>query len=184
MNLDKYTQVPSIYELLRHNKVIFLNGDINEDLATEIIAQLLYYDSIAKANEEIKMYINSYGGTITAGLSIIDIMKACQHSIHTICTGICASMAGIILASGNERSILPHSFVMVHEASGMSHEKLTDAKVSIKVLTALQKTLVDILRKRTLLFSSKKGKKIDLSHDMWLTAKQAVELKIVDTIIK
>lgn len=181
-NVDKYREVPTVYELLRYNNVIFLNGDIDEKLATEMIAQLLYYDSTAGDDEEITMYINSYGGIVTAGLAIIDVMQACHHTIHTICAGVCASMAGMILASGDKRSTLSHSLIMFHEVSGMVHDKLTDVKVTVKVMAILQKYLANILKKKTALFSSKK--KINLDHDVWLTATQALELKIVDDIIK
>ena len=119
-----------IYSRLLKNRIILLSGEINDDTANVIIAQLLYLDSIS--NEDISLYINSPGGSITSGMAIYDTMNFVKSDVSTICVGLAASMAAFLLSSGKKgkRYALPNSEVMIHQPLGGVKGQATEIKIA------------------------------------------------------
>ena len=109
-----------IYSILLKNRIIFISGEIDDTLSNLVVAQLLYLDSLS--HEDISLYINSPGGSVTSGLAIYDTMNSIKSDVSTICYGICASMAALLLSSGKrgKRYILPNADVMIHQVLGRS----------------------------------------------------------------
>lgn len=172
-----------LYSHLLDKQIIFLNGDIDVDRAESIIAQLLYLED-KDFEGDIRIYINSPGGVISAGLAIYDTMQCMKCSVATICIGEAASMAAILLAAGTKgrRMAFPNARVMIHQPLGSMHGQATEIDIQAKELDRVKKVLDNILVYHT-------GQPIevienDTNRDFFLTAEKAVEYGIVDRIIR
>lgn len=170
-----------IYQKLLKDRIIFINGEIDDRLASEVVAKLLYLDSLN--NEDIILYINSPGGSITGGLMIYDTIKYINSDVSTIGIGLAASMASILLMSGTKgkRKILLHGRVMLHELSSLVDGKISDILVFTKEIQKTHDILSTIIVRNCLL--TRKQVAEELNKDFWLDSKQALELGIVDKII-
>ena len=171
-----------IYSRLLKDRIILLNGEINDDLANSIVAQLLFLDS--QNNNEISLYINSPGGSITSGMAIYDTMNFIKSDVSTICIGMSASMAAFLLSSGKKgkRYILPNAEVMIHQPLGGAQGQATEIKIAAERILKLKHKLNKILANNT----NKPLEKVeqDTERDYFLDAKEALEYKIVDKIIE
>ena len=170
-----------IFSRLLKERIIFISGEINDDLANSIIAQLLFLDSIS--NEDIKLYINSPGGSVSSGLAIYDTMNLLKCDVSTTCIGIAASMAAFLLSSGakGKRYILPNADVMIHQPLGGAEGQASDIKIASDRIINIRTRLNKILAKNTL----QKIRKIekDTERDTYLDSQEALEYGIVDKII-
>lgn len=171
-----------LYSILLKNRIIFISGEIDDTLSNLVVAQLLYLDSLN--HEDISLYINSPGGSVTSGLAIYDTMNFIKSDVSTICYGICASMAAVLLSSGakNKRYILPNADVMIHQVLGRSEGQASDVKIATDRILNLKNRLNTILSKNT----NKHIKTIekDTDRDNYLNAEEALKYGIVDKIIK
>ncbi len=171
-----------IYSRLLKDRIIILSGEINDINANNIIAMLLYLDSIN--HDDISMYINSPGGSITSGMAILDTMNYIKSDISTICIGMSASMAAILLSNGKKgkRYILPNGEVMIHQPLGGAEGQATEIKIAAERILKLKDKLNKILAKNT----NKNLKQIenDTERDYFLSSSEALEYGIVDEILK
>lgn len=171
-----------IYSRLLKNRIILLSGEINDDTANVIIAQLLYLDSLNQ--NDIQLYINSPGGSITAGMAIYDTMNFIKSDVSTTCVGMAASMAAFLLSCGKKgkRYCLPNSEVMIHQPLGGVQGQATEINIVAKRIINLRKKLNTILSKNT----KKTLKQIekDTERDYYMSATEALEYGIIDKILK
>ncbi len=169
-----------IYSKLLKNRIVFLSGEIDDTVSNCIVAQMLYLDSLN--HNDIYLYINSPGGSVSSGLAIYDTMNFIQSDVSTICFGIAASMAALILSSGTrgKRMILPNADVMIHQVLGKSEGQASDIEIATERIINLKKRLNGILVKNT----GKSFFKIekDTDRDHYLSAKEAISYGIVDKI--
>lgn len=172
-----------IYSRLLKERIIFLGGPIEDISANSIIAQLLFLDS-QNSKEDIKLYINSPGGQVTSALAIYDTMQHVKSDVSTICVGLAASAAALLLASGKEgkRIILPNSEVLVHQVMGGTQGQATDIDIHAKHILNIKKRLNEILAKHTKQPISKVER--DTERDYFMSAEEAKKYGIVDKIIK
>lgn len=172
-----------IYSRLLKERIIFLGSGIYDDLANTVIAQLLFLDSQGQ-EKDIKMYINSPGGSVTAGLAIYDTMQYVTSDVSTICVGIAASMAATLLASGakGKRFSLPNSEVMLHQVMGGAEGQASDIKIRAEHILKLHARLNQILAKHTGQDIAKIEK--DTDRDFFMTAEEAKQYGLVDKIIE
>ncbi|XBT18201.1 MAG: ATP-dependent Clp protease proteolytic subunit [Candidatus Shikimatogenerans sp. Tser] len=173
----------NVFSRLMMERIIFIGTEINNEVSNIIQAQLLYLQSINN-KKDIFMYINSPGGDIYAGLGIYDTMQSIKPKVHTICTGVAASMAAIILCSGakGNRSILKHSRTMIHQPIGKVEGQISDMNINIQEMNKLKKEVYMILSLHT-------GKNIniiekDSNRDYWMNAKESKKYGIIDNIIE
>jgi len=170
-----------IYSRLLKNRIILLSGEINDETANIVIAELLYLDSIN--NNDISLYINSPGGSITSGMAIYDTMNFIKSDVSTTCVGIAASMAAFLLSCGTKgkRYCLPNSEVMIHQPLGGVNGQATEIDIVAKRILGLRKKINEILSKN----SNKNIKQIekDTERDFYMNAKEAKEYGIIDEII-
>ena len=170
-----------IYSRLLKNRIILLSGEIDDNLANSIVAQLLYLDGVN--HSDISIYINSPGGSITSGMAIYDTMNFIKSDVSTICVGMAASMAAFLLACGTEgkRYCLPNSEVMIHQPLGGAQGQATEIKIAAERLIKLKKKLNTILSKQT----GKSLRKIerDTERDHYLDSKEALNYGLVDKIL-
>lgn len=170
-----------IYSRLLKDRIIILNGEINDDSSNIVVAQLLYLDSLN--NEDISIYINSPGGSITSGMAIYDTMNFVKSDVSTICIGMSASMAAFILTCGTKgkRYILPNSEVMIHQPLGGTQGQATDIKIATDRIMKLKNRLNSILAKQT----GQSLKKItsDTERDYFMNSNEALKYGLVDKII-
>lgn len=171
-----------VFSRLMMDRIIFLGVPINDDVANIIQAQLLYLDSI-ESKADIQLYINSAGGSVYAGLGIYDTMQLVTSEVATICTGMAASMAAILLTAGagGKRSALPHSRVMIHQPMGGVEGQATDIEITAREIVKLKKELYEIIA----LHSGKPLEQIekDADRDYWMTSKEAKEYGMIDEIL-
>ena len=169
-----------IYSRLLKDRIIIINGEINDNLSNSIVAQLLYLDSIN--NDDISIYINSPGGSITAGMAIYDTMNFIKSDVSTICVGMAASMAAFLLSSGKKgkRYALENSEVMIHQPLGGAQGQATEIKIAAERIIKLKKKLNTILSKNT----GKSLRKIekDTERDHFMDSKEALLYGIIDSI--
>ena len=179
---EKTEKAYDIYSRLLKDRIILLNGEINDDSANIIVAQLLYLDSLN--NDDINLYINSPGGSITSGFAIYDTMNFVKSNVSTICIGMCASMAAFLLSSGQKvkRFCLPNSEVMIHQPLGGASGQATEIKIAAERILKLKEKLNFILANNT----NQDLKKIesDTERDYFLSAKEALDYGIIDKIIE
>ena len=170
-----------IYSRLLKNRIILLSGEINDDTANVVIAQLLYLDSISE--DDISLYINSPGGSITSGMAIYDTMNLIKSDVSTICVGMSASMAAFLLSCGKKgkRYCLPNSEVMIHQPLGGVNGQATEIDIVAKRIINLRSKINQILAKNT----KKNIKQIekDTDRDYYMNAEQALEYGIIDKIL-
>ena len=171
-----------IYSRLLNDRIIFLGGPIDDYTANLIIAQLLYLDN-TDSKKDIHLYINSPGGSVTAGLAIIDTMNFVKSDVSTICVGIAASMGALILSSGKKgkRFSLPNSEVMIHQVMDGTEGQASDIAINAKHILRTKDTLNKILAQNT----NKKIDQVDKDsdRDYWMTSDEAKKYGIVDDII-
>ena len=170
-----------LYSKLLASRIVFINGEINDSVASTVIAELLYLDSLS--NDDISIYINSPGGMVTAGFAIYDTMNFIKSDVSTIGMGLCASMAAFLLSSGQKgkRYIIPNAEVMIHQPLGGAQGQATEIKIASDHILETKTKLNKILAKNT----GQKLTKImkDTERDHYLDAKKAKEYGLVDHII-
>lgn len=178
---DRGERSYDIYSKLLEERIVFITGEINDALADTVVAQLLYLEA-KDATKDIDVYINSPGGSVTAGLAIYDTMNFIKCGVSTICIGMAASMAAFLLSSGEKgkRFALPSSEIMIHQPLGGAQGQASDIKIQAEHILRTKKKLNEILAANT-------GKpyeqiEIDTDRDNYLTATEAVEYGLIDKI--
>ena len=170
-----------IFSKLLKNRIIILSGTINDESANTIVAELLYLDSLN--HEDISLYINSPGGSVTAGFAIYDTMNLIKSDVSTICMGLSASMAAFLLSSGKigKRYALPNSEIMIHQPLGGAEGQATEIKIAAEHIIKTKKKLNKILALNT----KQKLEKIeqDTERDYFLEAKEAKEYGLIDKVL-
>jgi ATP-dependent Clp protease protease subunit len=172
-----------IYSRLLKDRIIMLDGEVNDQSASLIVAQLLYLES-EDSSKDIYLYINSPGGSVTAGMAIFDTMNYIKCDVSTICIGMSASMGAFLLAGGTQgkRLCLPNAEVMIHQPSGGAKGQATDIQIVAENILRTKKKLTTILAKNV-------GKPYDevladMERDHWLSAEEALDYGIVDKIVE
>ena len=172
-----------IYSRLLEDRIIFLGGPIDSNVANIVISQLLFLAN-KDPKKDIQLYVNSPGGVITAGLAILDTMNYIKPDVSTVCVGQAASMAAVILSAGTKgkRFILPNAEVMIHQPSGGAEGQATDIEISAKRILQMREQTNKILAENT----GQPLKKIeeDVERDFFMTAEGAKKYGIIDEIIK
>lgn len=171
-----------IFSRLLKDRIVFIDGEINDAMADLVVAQILFLES-ENPEKDISIYINSPGGSVTAGLAIYDTMKYVKCPIQTICMGQAASMAAILLAGGSKgkRYALPSSRVMIHQPRGGVEGQESDISILAKEIIRLKKLSIEYLASDT----GKKDSEIakDIERDCFMSAKEAQEYGIVDHVM-
>ncbi len=172
-----------IYSRLLKDRIIFLGGPVDDASANIVIAQLLFLESEDK-EKDIKLYINSPDGSVTAGLAIYDTMQYIKPNVATICVGMAASMGAVLLASGakGKRYALPNSEIMLHQVMGGAEGQASDIKIRAERILKIRDSLNKILEKHTGQTLSKIEK--DTDRDYFLTAEEAMKYGVIDKIIE
>jgi ATP-dependent Clp protease protease subunit len=172
-----------IYSRLLKERIIFLGGGVDDDTANLIIAQLLFLES-EDPKKDIFLYVNSPGGSVSAGLAILDTMNHVKPDVATVCVGMAASAAAVILSAGakGKRFALPNSEVMIHQPWGGAQGQATDIEITAKHILATRERLNKILAKNTGQTLEKIEK--DVERDYFMTADEAKKYGIVDTVYK
>lgn len=180
---NKGERAYDIYSRLLKDRIIFLGEDVNSHTANLIVAQLLFL-AHEDPKKDIKLYINSPGGSVYDGLAIIDTMNFIQPDVQTIGIGLQASMGAMLLSCGakGKRYILPNSRVMIHQPSSGTEGKITDQEIALKEGIFLKKRLAEIFAKNTGKDIKTVGK--DMDRDNWMSAEEALQYGIVDEIVK
>lgn len=171
-----------IYSRLLKDRIIMLSGEINDDLANSIVAQLLFLEA-ENSEEDIKIYINSPGGSITAGMAIYDTMNLVKPKVATICVGMAASMAAFLLASGEKgkRYALPNSEIMIHQPLGGAQGQATEIQIAARHIQRIKDRMNSILAEKT----GQPLKKItkDTERDNYMFSEEALEYGLIDEIL-
>ncbi|PLX24981.1 ATP-dependent Clp protease proteolytic subunit [Candidatus Parcubacteria bacterium] len=172
-----------IYSRLLKERIIFLGDPIDDRIANLVIAQLLFLDS-QDSNKPIRMYINCPGGSVTDGLAIYDTMQHIKSPVSTICVGLAASMAALLLSSGEkgQRFALPNSEILIHQIMGGATGQASDIKIKAEQILKLKERLNKILQKNT--SQAIKTIERDTDRDHYMTAEEAKSYGLVDKIIK
>ncbi|MBD3238501.1 MAG: ATP-dependent Clp protease proteolytic subunit [Candidatus Moranbacteria bacterium] len=172
-----------IYSRLLKERIIFLGGPINDEIANSLIAQFLFLESQNK-DADIKLYINSPGGSVTAGLAVYDTMQYVKCDVSTICVGLAASMGAVLLACGakKKRFALPNSQIMLHQVMGGAEGQASDIEISAKHIIETKKRINQILATKTSQPISKIEK--DTDRDFYLDAKAAKKYGLIDKTIE
>ena len=172
-----------IYSRLLKDRIIMLGSAIDDNVANSIVAQLLFLEA-EDPNKDISLYINSPGGSITAGMAIYDTMQFIKADVSTICTGMAASMGAFLLAAGakGKRYALPNSEVMIHQPLGGTQGQASDIEIHAKRIIRMREKLNEILSERT-------GQPIDVieadtDRDNFMSAQQAVEYGLIDKVLE
>lgn len=171
-----------IYSRLLRERIVFLGGPISDAVANTVIAQLLFLDS-QDPKKEIKLYINSPGGSVTAGLAVYDTMQFVKSDVSTICVGMAASMGAVLLAAGKKgrRFVLPNSEVMLHQVMGGAEGQAVEIEISARHIIKVKDRLNKILSKHT--GQSLKQIEKDTDRDFFMSAEDAKGYGLVDEII-
>lgn len=178
-------RVYDVYSRLLEDRIIFIGEEIDDHLANNVIAQLLLLDS--KDDKTIKMYINSPGGSVTAGLAILDTMQYVNSEVVTVCVGQAASMAAVLLACGSKgkRFALPNSRMMIHEPNQTFYSgttmTVTDQEIDLKLMQDMRMQLIELLASATGQKVSKVKK--DCQRDFWMKPVEAVKYGLIDATI-
>ena len=172
-----------IYSRLLKDRIIFLSEDVNDTTASLIVAQLLFLEA-EDPNKDINFYINSPGGSVSAGWGIYDTMQYIKCDVSTICVGLAASMGAFLLAGGTKgkRMALPHSEIMIHQPSGGAKGQATEIQIVAENILKTRKTLNEVLAENT-------GKPLDViardtERDNYMTAQEALEYGLIDKVIE
>lgn len=171
-----------IYSRLLKDRIIFVTGTIDDNMANLIIAQLLFLES-EDPNKDIHMYINSPGGSVSAGMAIYDTMQYIKPDVSTICMGMAASMASVILAAGTKgkRFTLPYARVMIHQPLGGAQGQATEIEIHAREILRIRDEMNNIMSKHT--GQPKEKIQIDTERDYYLTAEEAKTYGLVDEIL-
>lgn len=170
-----------IYSRLLKDRIIFVSGPIHDGMANAVVAQLLFLE-MDNPNAEISLYINSPGGSVTAGMAIYDTMKYIKAPIRTVCVGLAASMGAFLLMAGDKgkRTALPNSEVMIHQPSGGAQGQATDVTIQAEWLLRTKKKMTEMMAEMT----GQPLEKVahDVERDYFMTASEALQYGIVDEI--
>lgn len=171
-----------IYSRLLKERVVFLVGPVNDQMANLIVAQLLFLES-ENPDKDISLYINSPGGSVSAGLAIFDTMNFIKPDVSTLCTGLAASMGAFLLAAGakGKRFSLPNSRIMIHQPSGGSQGQASDIEIQAKEILYLRERLNRILAERT--GQSMEQIHKDTDRDRFMSGEEAVEYGLIDKVL-
>ena len=169
-----------IYSAMLDERAVFINGEINDEMASAVVAELLFLEAAAP-DKPISVYINSPGGAVTAGLAIYDTMRHVRCRVHTLCVGQACSMAAVLLAAGDDRSVLPSARIMIHQPSGGAEGKQTDIMITAREITRIRAKLSAILAKHT----GQPFEKVeqDIERDYFMEAEEAVAYGLADEIV-
>ena len=169
-----------VFSRLMMDRIIFIGTEIDNDVANVIQAQLLYLQSLDD-KADISLYLNTPGGIVSAGLGIYDTMQIISPKVNTICTGLAASMGSILLAAGEERSILPHARVMIHQPLGGISGQASDILIEAEEIKKCRDELCNILSEHTKQPFDKVFQ--DMDRDHWFNPQEAVDYGLVDKIL-
>ena len=171
-----------VFSRLMMDRIIFLGTEINDYTANTLQAQLLYLDSV-DSGKDISIYLNSPGGSVYAGLGIYDTMQFISSDVTTICTGMAASMAAVLLVAGAEgkRTALPHSRVMIHQPLGGAQGQASDIEITAKEIRKLKEELYTIIANHSHTAFDKVW--ADSDRDYWMTAQEAKEYGMIDEVL-
>ncbi|MBR6115595.1 MAG: ATP-dependent Clp endopeptidase proteolytic subunit ClpP [Oscillospiraceae bacterium] len=171
-----------IFSRLLNDRIIMLSEEVNDTTASLIVAQLLYLEA-QDPDKDIQFYINSPGGSVTAGLAIYDTMQYIKADVSTICVGMAASMGAFLLAAGakGKRIALPNAEIMIHQPSGGSRGQASDIKIQADQILRIRETLNRILAENT--GKSVEQIALDTERDHFLTAQEAMEYGLIDKVI-
>jgi ATP-dependent Clp protease protease subunit len=171
-----------VFSRLMMDRIIFLGAPIYDDAANIIQAQLLFLESVDPA-KDIQIYINSPGGSVSAGLGIYDTMQLISCDVATICTGLAASMGAVLLTAGadGKRSALPHSRVMIHQPLGGAQGQASDIEITAREILKTKQELYEILSKHSGVDIEKIER--DADRDYWMTAAEAKEYGLIDEVL-
>ena len=180
---EQYTQWVDIYNRLYRERIIFLGRDIDDEIANQIIAVMLYLDS-EDPGKDIYLYINSPGGMVTSGMAIYDTMQHIKSDVVTICVGLAASMGSFLLAAGTKgkRLALPHSRIMIHQPSGGTRGQATDIEIEAREILRIRHQLNNIYAERTGQPLAKIEK--DMDRDFFMSAQESKEYGLIDRVIE
>ena len=172
-----------IYSRLLKDRIIMLSGEVNDAVASTIVAQMLFLEA-QDPDKDIYFYINSPGGVITAGMSIFDTMNYIKPDVVTICMGQAASMGAFLLSSGTpgKRYALPHARIMIHQPLGGAQGQSTDIQIQAKEIQRLKDTLNEILAKQT--GNTLKKIEKDTDRDFFMSSEEAVEYGLIDKVLE
>ncbi|MBP5555377.1 MAG: ATP-dependent Clp endopeptidase proteolytic subunit ClpP [Lachnospiraceae bacterium] len=172
-----------IYSRLLKDRIIFLGDEVNDDTASIVVAQLLFLEA-EDPEKDIHLYINSPGGSVTAGMAIYDTMHYIKCDVSTVCIGMAASMGAFLLAGGQKgkRYILPNAEVMIHQPLGGAKGQASDIEIAAKNIIRTKEKLNKILSENTGKSYEQMCK--DTDRDNWMTAQEAVEYGLVDSVIE
>ena len=171
-----------IYSRLLKERIVFIGGGINADLANSVVAQLLHLEQ-EDAKKDITIYVNSPGGSVDAGMAIIDTMNFIKPDVSTVCVGMAASMGAMILSAGEKgkRYTLPNSRIMIHQPMTGVEGQASDILITAEEIIKIKNKLIDMLVKATKQKRDKVEK--DMDRDYWMGSEEAKEYGIIDTII-
>jgi ATP-dependent Clp protease protease subunit len=180
---QQYTQWISIYNRLFLERIILLGQEVDDEIANNLIAQMLYLDS-EDQSKDIYLYINSPGGSVTAGMAIFDTMLHIKSEVVTICVGLAASMGSFLLAAGTKgkRLALPHTRIMIHQPSGGTRGQATDIEIEAREILRIRRQLNDIYAANTGQPLAKIEK--DMDRDFFMSAQEAKEYGLIDRVIE
>jgi ATP-dependent Clp protease protease subunit len=171
-----------IYSRLLRDRIVFLGGEVNSDVANLIIAQLLFLDS-EDSKKDIQLYINSPGGSVYAGMAIYDTMHYVKSDVATICVGMAASMGAVLLAAGakGKRTALPNSRILIHQVLGEAGGQASDIKIQAEEILGVKDLLNNILSRHT--GQDVKQIEKDTDRDNYMSSEQAREYGLIDRVI-
>ncbi len=180
---EPYTQWIDIYNRLYRERIIFLGREVDDEIANQIVAVMLYLDS-EDPGKDIMLYINSPGGSVTAGMAIYDTMQHIKSDVVTICVGLAASMGSFLLAAGTKgkRLALPHSRIMIHQPSGGTRGQATDIEIEAREILRIRRQLNNLYVHHT----GQPLEKIerDMDRDYFMSAQEAKDYGLVDRVIE
>ncbi|NRB07153.1 MAG: ATP-dependent Clp protease proteolytic subunit [Richelia sp.] len=180
---EQYIQWIDIYNRLYRERIIFLGRDVDDEIANQIIAVMLYLDS-EDPGKDIYLYINSPGGMVTSGMAIYDTMQHIKSDVVTICVGLAASMGSFLLAAGTKgkRLALPHSRIMIHQPSGGTRGQASDIEIEAREILRIRHQLNEIYSQNTGQDLAKIEK--DMDRDFFMSAQESLEYGLIDKVIE
>lgn len=170
--------IMDVFSKLIQERTIFIDGEIDNELANQVIAQLIYLNA-ENPNKTIHIYINSHGGSVIDGLAIYDVCQNIKAPIRTVCVGSAFSMAAVLMLVGKERCMLKHSIMMLHEVSSGIFGKTKDIKVTFNLHLDLEKKIIDIIKEKTNIENIEEV----IKTDKYYNSKDALKVKLIDKIL-